>query len=604
MMPNMVERLRREVRAYEKFVGEDKRGGAAERFSISIQKIELAGGSVLHLPAPGVTAVVGANNVGKSTLLRQAAELLHREPIGEVGGWRLVKEISLSRAGTSADLLAWLNNHAHFFEGPNEQGFVRAQVPPQTNQSATSPDLLSYIWEQGHLDRLGWAYQFLVFAADAFQRMLYSQGTGKRIDFTLPPKHPLHDLEDRPDLFRELDRLSQEIFRRPLTLDWLSGEVKLRIGSISMPTPAIDAVSPEYRQALAELPTLAEQGDGMKSLLGLLLPLVAATYPIVLVDEPEAFLHPPQARALGRALGDLALSRRVQVVLATHDRNLLAGLLEASADVSIVRLDRVGDTTTAYQLKTGDVKDVWTDPALKYSNALDGLFHRAVVIAEADADCRFYSAALEEGIGKSSEVPPSEVQFIPAGGKDGLAKAARALLAVRVRVVVSPDLDVLDDPTKLRFLVEAMGGDWSEVEKDYNAATAEFRQPRDNIKVATVLDTVTAALSPYLDEVYRGEHQERIRIGLRSTESPWRILKRTGERGFGNRVAAARLLDYLDSIGIVALREGELERLAPTVDVRKGPAWLPAALKARAHLNDESQLHVRRLLEAVDVLES
>lgn len=42
------------------------------------------------------------------------------------------------------------------------------------------------------------------------------------------------------------------------------------------------------------------------------------------------------------------------------------------------------------------MKKLWADPLLRYSNVLDGLFHDAVVLCEGDADCRYYSAVLDQ----------------------------------------------------------------------------------------------------------------------------------------------------------------------------------------------------------------
>ena len=67
------------------------------------------------------------------------------------------------------------------------------------------------------------------------------------------------------------------------------------------------------------MPRLDQQGDGMKSFMGLLLNIVASAYPVVLVDEPEAFLHPPQARLIGRMLGD-EKDPGAQVLVATGQK--------------------------------------------------------------------------------------------------------------------------------------------------------------------------------------------------------------------------------------------------------------------------------------------
>lgn len=141
----------------------------------------------------------------------------------------------------------------------------------------------------------------------------------------------------------------------------------------------------------------------------------------MIVDEPEAFLHPPQATALGRSLGEIVIENSQQLILATHDRNLLAGLLESEVPLSVVRVDR-NQSPLAKQLTADRLKEVWKQPALRYSNVLDGLFHRLVVLVEADADGRFYSAALDilflEG---KTTVPSSDVLFVPCGGISGMA---------------------------------------------------------------------------------------------------------------------------------------------------------------------------------------
>ena len=38
------------------------------------------------------------------------------------------------------------------------------------------------------------------------------------------------------------------------------------------------------------------------SFMGLMVAVITANFPLIIVDEPEAFLHPPQARLLGRKL--------------------------------------------------------------------------------------------------------------------------------------------------------------------------------------------------------------------------------------------------------------------------------------------------------------
>ncbi|MFJ1606777.1 AAA family ATPase [Streptomyces sp. NPDC088253] len=149
--------------------------------------------------------------------------------------------------------------------------------------------------------------------------------------------HPLHRLQDDPELLKTVQSLSERIFRQKLTLERIGRKTQLRVGETSVPPPTVDSITPEYVKSLASLDPLDAQGDGMKSLLGLLLPLVTASCRIMLIDEPEAFLHPPQAKIAGTVLGELAAERGIQILIATHDRNFLVGLLEAKAPVAVVR---------------------------------------------------------------------------------------------------------------------------------------------------------------------------------------------------------------------------------------------------------------------------
>jgi hypothetical protein len=410
-------------------------------------------------------------------------------------------------------------------------------------------------------------------------------------------------MEDDRALLRRLSELSQEVFRYPLTLDTTSTTLLLRVGTTRIQPPRVDESQAAYRADMATLPPLAQQGDGMRSFLGLLLPLITASHPIVVVDEPEAFLHPPQAAALGRALSALVKNNRQQVILATHDRNLLMGLLDVEGvPISIVRLHRDGNQTVPYQLNPDDVRELWTDVALRYTNVIDGLFHRLVVIAEADRDCRFYAAALDAVHEDAPlELPPSEVLFVPSNGKQGMARLVRALQVVQTPVVTSPDLDILNDQDALKTLVRELGGTWDSIAQNYKNATDPFRQPRGPVRHSDVLAAIQGVLGATPEAPYDADTRSMVLAQLRSSDSRWQSLKTAGDRAFiGGQATAAghRLLDALDAIGIVTVRVGELERFAPTVEAGKGAAWLTAALKANAYNDEPATAHIRRLLQS------
>ena len=69
----------------------------------------------------------------------------------------------------------------------------------------------------------------------------------------------------------------------------------------------------------------------MRSYASVILHLLAPITPsILLLDEPEAFLHPPQARLLGEIIAAERPSR-AQLVVATHSPDVLHGLINVAS---------------------------------------------------------------------------------------------------------------------------------------------------------------------------------------------------------------------------------------------------------------------------------
>jgi hypothetical protein len=187
------------------------------------------------------------------------------------------------------------------------------------------------------------------------------------------PGQPLQVLFANPEIEKSLSSTCFEAFGIRLTLARVWGSnLRLHLGEtderVTMPATAA------YIEALREMPLLQEQGDGMRSFMGLMLALVTAQFPVIVVDEPEAFLHPPQARLLGRKLAT-DTPKRTQVFVATHDSEILQGLLAPrDASVTVVRLVRDGSVNRASVLRPQELREIWKDPLLRYSNVLDGLF--------------------------------------------------------------------------------------------------------------------------------------------------------------------------------------------------------------------------------------
>jgi predicted ATPase len=578
--------------------------GCAQNVHVRLESLSIGGNEPLKIDPYGVTAIVGSNNSGKSTLLRQLRDVLSAGPQAlQNDPVKLATDVRLNVAGSTADLFEWFTENAHFI-APNPGRYGRGTF--QYGPHSVDVDRIERQWENlKSAGGLGDLAALFSFSADGDNRFQYAQRASARGAGTDPPSEPLHHLQDDRILLQRLSDLSQRVFNQPLTLDDSGSSVELRMGHSSATVPRLDESRREYARALAQLPTLENQGDGVRAFFSLFIPLIAATYSIVIVDEPEAFLHPPQAFAAGKALGEIAKASQVQVVLATHDKDFLAGVLASSAPLQIARLQRNGTDVLVRDVAASALQELWKERLLRYSNVLSGLFHRLVVICEAEQDCNFYQAALEDYLESRLDSDPvllsaSDVLFVPTNGKAAMAQVAKIVHAAGVPTVIVPDLDVLDDKAIISRMVRTLGGEWGDYDSDFLTATRPIKRRNIAPKVETLktdlndyLDTI---LSDDVEAVLEAEHKDKINRIMRAAESDWAVVKVAGISVFtGEQLQAAnRILDGLATLGIVPVEIGSLESFAP--EFPKNRSWLPSALGANAHRTEKAKSLVERIL--------
>ena len=77
---------------------------------------------------------------------------------------------------------------------------------------------------------------------------------------------------------------------------------------------------------------ITEFGEGTQAFVGLISALLSLPQKIMLIDEPDAFLHPPLARRLGMNLVQLSQERDASLVVATHRQRVSNGLPRIRCD--------------------------------------------------------------------------------------------------------------------------------------------------------------------------------------------------------------------------------------------------------------------------------
>ncbi|WP_166503359.1 ATP-dependent nuclease [Modestobacter italicus] len=393
------------------------------------------------------------------------------------------------------------------------------------------------------------------------------------------PTGPLQKTWADRALEERVQVLAMRAFGIDLTLNRHGGaQIGLHVGRPTTPEPAVGQPSP-YIAEVASLPLVAQQGHGVQAFLGMVLTLMAGQYDIVLIDEPEAFLHPPQARLLGEVFVDLA-KQRTQLLVSTHSDDFLRGVLQASAsatDVTIARLTRPEPAVNAVaQLPPAAVRGLFEDPLLRYSNILSGIFYKGVVLCEAEGDCQYYAAVLDNKFTRAeAAVPRPDLLFTQCGGKDRFAKAARALLSTQVPTAIIADIDLLADRSKFVELLTVLGGDPTSLSAALNtvesALSAQATKPDRAFTRYRIIERIDASTEPSMSP----SEVREVRDLLRS-RSGWELAKKNGVGALpsGNPVDAFNaILAAAKSVGLFILPIGELERFHPEVGGNK-QTWL------------------------------
>jgi AAA domain, putative AbiEii toxin, Type IV TA system len=331
----------------------------------------------------------------------------------------------------------------------------------------------------------------------------------------------------------------------------------------------------DYVGWLASLPTLHSQGDGMRSFTGTLISLLVHPTSIILLDEPEAFLHPPQARRLAEIIAS-EVPGNCQVIVATHNDAFIRALLDASEKrVILARIVRSGDRNNASVLDQTKLLEMWSDSLLRTSDVLSALFHEAALLCEGDSDARFFSALLDATRGERRD---PDVGFYHFGGKDRIASMARALRAVQIPVVAIVDIDILSEKEKFLMLFEALGGKKHLVEQDVadlNRFVGQRKGQLTGNELSVELRRIAkdCESEPNISNSTKNKLQDLIKPA-----SNWARVKIDGKRAL-DAPTFDRISRLGKEVGLLINPEGELEGLCRMISRSRKSEWLVEVIK-------------------------
>ena len=524
-----------------------------------------------------LTVLVGPNNCGKSQTLKDIRSFITS------GSASRLKSLQ----GLSVELPDLSGAFAHVQRVPE------AQSPGHVRTRGVSYDLQTshefVVHEQ-------WADQQFASSTAAANQSQILQHMGSywvahldakgRFNLTAPtdaydtrtesPRNALQKFyNDRGAAQPSLRSAFREAFGVDIALDWAAMKRwYLRVGTDFGDLPESNN---DLNALMAQAEELEEQGDGYKSFAGVVLSILTFPNRLLLLDEPEAFLHPSQARVLGRWLATSVQNRSAQVIIATHSADFLWGVLSANTGSTVIRLNRSASEGTKYKvIPSATTKGLVESPLLSSQPVLDALFHKGVVVCEGDPDRSIYQTVAHKALTTEGG---EEVLFIHTNGKDAAKGPVQLLREAGAPVCAILDFDVLNSQQPLDGIVAALTGAGlpSEIEK-------MRQQIATSVEEMSLSDLLLALIDSAKEWLAR-EHTD-LRTARKSLVhaakkglSKWDKVKANGVDYFEGetRAVVEDLLSRLATLGVFVVPCGELENWID-LGMSKGQRWNRAAL--------------------------
>jgi hypothetical protein len=515
----------------------------AAKPTVYISKIKFSGKQEVLIDRNDKILIVGSNNSGKSQSLREIFEISNT---GESNRCICVKEVDIVKSGKSEDLKSYLEYNGIF----RENRFILGSW-------SISEQHIS-MWTSSHLR--GNIINGFFNNINAENRLkICDQAQSRRKDEY--KENPQQVLYDNRKLTEKVSNLFKSAFGKGLLIDYRGGSViPIHVGD-EPDWKITDRISDEYVRYVREHPELYKQGDGVRSYAGILLESIVNDYSITMIDEPEAFLHPPQMRRLGETL---ATEVKGQLLVATHSSDILRGFLEgAKGKVRILRIRRDGDVNLISEPPKNAISELWEKPSLRYSNALEGIFHEQTIICEDDSDCRLINSVADH-LATSNEKLRIDTAYVPTGGKAAIPKTASVLRRIGVPVKAVFDIDFLSDKTLVRSAIEAFGGTWGDIEHHWvrvDAAVRKGNKPKTSLEIGEDIKQIINDMDT--DDLPR----QKI-VSAMKQNSSWNLVKSFGESAIPKgeiRSEYRSLVSKLQNVGIYIVPVGEIENFCPDI---------------------------------------
>lgn len=388
----------------------------------------------------------------------------------------------------------------------------------------------------------------------------------------------LQDFCQKPKSQDKLQEVFQTAFHMSIILDrYTPGLLSFKVGGIDdFDNSAIPKDYDKLIHYMKNFPYLDEQGDGFKSFVGIIVSILTRKNRIILIDEPEAFLHSTQAKILGRWIIQESLKSNNQIIMATHSPAFVDSFSRFE-EVNILRVERNNDMTRFTQLKPATINKFNKDPILSNLSMLDSVFYYGVILCEGDRDRVVHRAAYNKLINQNEDI-----LFINTNGKQGIKNVIPILKETEIKFRIITDFDLLLNKSEFFKVVKALDKNsklTTEIIDGRNAIDSLIYGDSESKIVSSLCDEISIYINSIKTLEDKSVRQFKDSISRLVSQSKAEQIKKYGLKGFGvnDRRKVGSLLNKCKLIGLYLAPYGEVENFIP-IKKRKDN-WLSPALE-------------------------
>ncbi|EIC2299137.1 AAA family ATPase [Vibrio cholerae] len=246
---------------------------------------------------------------------------------------------------------------------------------------------------------------------------------------------------------KEVRRIIYDAFGQYLVIDPTDmGNLNLRLSKREPENPMEErGIHQEAVDFHSEAMPIALASDGVKAFTGMITEMIAGDPSVLLMDEPEAFLHPSLSFKLGKEVAGIMSESHKRLFVSTHSPNFVMGCIQSGAPVNIVRLTYRNQVATARILPNADILKLMRNPLLRSTGVLSGLFYEFVIVTESDADRAFYQEINDRLLKYSNGKGIPNCLFLHAQNKQTVKTIIKPLRELGIPVAGIVDIDILKE---------------------------------------------------------------------------------------------------------------------------------------------------------------